>query len=96
MGFAIAVGASGACVLPFAVGALAQARGFWVLMPVVLCMLVLDGLVWASLPKAEGEGGKWSWTARWLCRGKNVSDTQVRETGRPPLSTCGNLETGGV
>lgn len=68
MGFAIAFGASGACLFPFAVGAIAQASGFWVLMPVVLGMLVLDGLIWASLPKAEGEGRKWKWKwpGRWL------------------------------
>ncbi|MCJ1256901.1 hypothetical protein MMC24_004726 [Lignoscripta atroalba] len=50
IGFAAAFGACGACILPFAVGAIAQAKGVQVLMPIVLAMLVADGAVWALLP----------------------------------------------
>ena len=56
IGFAAALGASGACVLPFAVGAIAQAKGVQVLMPIVLVMLVVDVAVWALLPGAGLQG----------------------------------------
>ncbi len=36
--------------MPFAVGAIAQARGVWVLMPIVLAMLVVDAGIWSLLP----------------------------------------------
>ncbi|KAL9607933.1 MAG: hypothetical protein Q9167_007203 [Letrouitia subvulpina] len=55
IGFAAALGAAGACVLPFAVGAIAQAKGVQVLMPIVLAMLVMDAAVWASLPGLKKE-----------------------------------------
>ena len=51
IGFAAAFGASGACALPFAVGAIAQARGVWVLMPIILAMLVTDLGIWLCIPK---------------------------------------------
>ncbi|KKY25005.1 putative mfs transporter [Phaeomoniella chlamydospora] len=51
IGFAAAMGASGACALPFAVGAVAQKAGVWVLMPIVLGMLVLDLGVWLLIPR---------------------------------------------
>ena len=51
IGFAAAVGAAGACVLPFAVGAIAQVKGVQVLMPIVLAMLVADAATWAFLPR---------------------------------------------
>ena len=54
IGFAAAFGAAGACVLPFAVGGIAQAKGVQVLMPIVLAMLVLDGGIWALLPSLKG------------------------------------------
>ena len=54
IGFAAAFGAAGACVLPFAVGGIAQAKGVQVLMPIVLAMLVLDGGIWALLPRLKG------------------------------------------
>ena len=60
IGFAAALGAAGACVLPFAVGAIAQAKGVQVLMPIVLAMLVADAVVWAFLPRLR-KGG---WDAR--------------------------------
>lgn len=53
MGFAAAFGATGACVIPFAVGAIAQAKGVQVLMPIVLAFLIADGAVWALLPSLK-------------------------------------------
>lgn len=51
VGFAAAVGASGATVLPFAVGAIANSRGVQVLQPVVLALLATILLIWLLLPK---------------------------------------------
>ena len=56
IGFAAAFGASGACALPFAIGAIAQAKGVWVLMPVTLAMVIVDMGIWLlipTLPKAR-------------------------------------------
>lgn len=51
VGFAAAFGASGACILPFAVGAIAQAKGVQVLQPVVLALLVVCLAVWLWIPR---------------------------------------------
>jgi len=51
VGFAAAFGASGACVLPFAVGAIANAVGVKVLQPIILAALVLCLVVWLLVPK---------------------------------------------
>ena len=67
VGFAAAVGASGATVcrpdnldqnllmtnqiLPFAVGAIANSRGVQVLQPIILALLVVITLVWLCIPK---------------------------------------------
>jgi fucose permease len=51
VGFAAAFGASGACILPFAVGAIAQAKGVQVLQPIVLAFLVVCLGVWLWIPK---------------------------------------------
>jgi fucose permease len=51
VGFAAAFGASGACVLPFAVGAIANAKGVKVLQPIILAALVLCLTVWLFIPK---------------------------------------------
>jgi len=51
IGFAAAMGASGACVLPFVVGAIANAKGVIVLQPIVLAMLVVCLVVWVWIPK---------------------------------------------
>ena len=51
VGFAAAFGASGACVLPFAVGAIANAAGVKVLQPIVLAALVVCLGVWVFIPK---------------------------------------------
>ncbi|EEQ88899.2 MFS transporter [Blastomyces dermatitidis ER-3] len=50
IGFAAALGASGATILPFAVGAIAQVKGVQVLQPIVLAMLVVDAGIWLCLP----------------------------------------------
>ncbi|MCJ1363620.1 hypothetical protein MMC16_002727 [Acarospora aff. strigata] len=55
IGFAAAFGSGGACVLPFAVGAIAQAKGVQVLQPIVLSMLVVCAALWATLPRMPRE-----------------------------------------
>ena len=54
-GVVIAVNCSaiGSCVLPFVVGAIAQAKGVQVLMPSVLAFLGAGALVWALLPSLK-------------------------------------------
>ncbi len=57
IGFAAAFGGGGAAVLPFAVGAIAQAKGVQVLQPIVLAFLALILGLWSLLPggfKKEG------------------------------------------
>lgn len=51
IGFAAAFGGGGAAVLPFAVGAIAQAKGVGVLQPIILALLVVLLLLWLALPK---------------------------------------------
>lgn len=51
IGFAAAFGGSGAAVLPFAVGAIAQAEGVQVLQPIILAILGVLFLIWLGLPK---------------------------------------------
>lgn len=51
VGFAAAFGASGACIFPFAVGAIAQAKGVQVLQPIILALLVVSLGVWLLIPK---------------------------------------------
>ncbi|KAI8955356.1 major facilitator superfamily domain-containing protein [Xylaria longipes] len=51
IGFAAAFGGSGAALLPFAVGAIAQAKGVQVLQPIILALLAAILLVWCGLPK---------------------------------------------
>ncbi|KAI0390232.1 putative MFS transporter [Xylariaceae sp. FL0594] len=53
IGFAAAFGGSGAAFLPFAVGAIAQAKGVQVLQPIILALLASIFLVWCCLPKIE-------------------------------------------
>lgn len=50
IGFTVAFGGSGAAVLPFAVGAIAQAKGVSVLQPIVLALLAVLLALWLSLP----------------------------------------------
>lgn len=51
IGFSAAFGGGGAAVLPFAVGAVAQARGPGTLQPIVLSLLVVLLAIWLLLPK---------------------------------------------
>ena len=51
VGFAAALGASGACVFPFAVGAIANKKGVKVLEPIILAMLVACLGVWLCIPR---------------------------------------------
>jgi fucose permease len=50
IGFVAAFGSSGAAVFPFAVGAIAQARGVWVLQPFALALIAVIFVVWIALP----------------------------------------------
>ncbi|KAF2661369.1 MFS general substrate transporter [Lophiostoma macrostomum CBS 122681] len=51
IGFAAAFGSSGAAIFPFAVGAIAQAKGVQVLQPIILALLVVVMGLWLSLPR---------------------------------------------
>ena len=51
LGFAAAIGGGGAAVLPFAVGAIANARGVQTLQPIVLALLALMLGIWLLLPR---------------------------------------------
>ena len=51
IGFAAAFGGSGGAIFPFAVGAIAQAKGVQVLQPIVLALLVVIWLLWLCLPR---------------------------------------------
>lgn len=51
IGFAAAFGGSGGALFPFAVGALAQAKGVQVLQPIILALLAAIWLVWLGLPR---------------------------------------------
>lgn len=53
IGFAAAFGGSGGAVLPFATGALAQAKGVGVLQPIVLALLCVTWGLWVGLPRIE-------------------------------------------
>ncbi|KAJ5722743.1 hypothetical protein N7488_000778 [Penicillium malachiteum] len=51
IGFAAAFGGSGAAILPFAVGALAQAKGVSVLQPFIIALSGAIFLAWMGLPR---------------------------------------------
>ncbi|KAK9425217.1 putative Major facilitator superfamily (MFS) profile domain-containing protein [Seiridium unicorne] len=55
IGFAAAFGSSGAAILPFAVGAIAQAKGVQVLQPIILALLAAIFVLWLGLPKFGGK-----------------------------------------
>jgi fucose permease len=50
IGFAAAFGGGGAALLPFAVGAIAQAKGVQVLQPIALALFVAILALWCTLP----------------------------------------------
>lgn len=52
IGFSMAFGGSGGAIFPFAVGAIAQAKGVQVLQPFVLALLAACLMLWLALPKA--------------------------------------------
>lgn len=51
IGFAAAFGGSGGALFPYAVGAIAQAKGVKVLQPIVLALLAVIWLLWLMLPR---------------------------------------------
>lgn len=51
IGFAAALGGAGAAVFPFAVGAIAQAKGVQVLQPFALALLIAVFGAWVLLPR---------------------------------------------
>ncbi|KAI1763868.1 MFS general substrate transporter [Hypoxylon sp. FL1150] len=51
IGFAAAFGSSGAAVLPFVVGLIAQAQGVQVLQPIILALLGVILMFWCGLPR---------------------------------------------
>lgn len=53
IGFAVAFSGGGAAILPFGIGALAQAKGVSVLPPVILTMLVTILILWICLPRLD-------------------------------------------
>lgn len=53
IGFAAAFGGSGAAILPFATGAIAQAKGVQVLQPIILALLVVIFGLWICLPRFD-------------------------------------------
>ncbi|OQE28360.1 hypothetical protein PENSTE_c003G06133 [Penicillium steckii] len=55
IGFAAAFGGSGAAILPFAVGALAQAKGVRVLQPFIIALSGAIFLAWLGLPRVKKE-----------------------------------------
>ncbi|KAJ5414740.1 hypothetical protein N7509_001367 [Penicillium cosmopolitanum] len=55
IGFAAAFGGSGAAILPFAVGALAQAKGVQVLQPFIIALSGAIFLMWLGLPRVSKE-----------------------------------------
>ncbi|KAI0016276.1 tRNA wybutosine-synthesizing protein [Xylariomycetidae sp. FL0641] len=57
IGFAAAFGGGGAAVFPFAIGAIAESRGVWVLQPIILAILVFILLIWSCLPGGLKPGG---------------------------------------
>lgn len=53
IGFAAAFGGSGAAILPFAVGALAQVKGVQVLQPFIIGLSGAIFLAWIGLPRVS-------------------------------------------
>jgi fucose permease len=51
IGFATAIGGSGSAALPFAVGAIAQAKGVKTLQPIILACCVVMLIVWLFLQR---------------------------------------------
>ncbi|KAK9246474.1 major facilitator superfamily domain-containing protein [Lipomyces tetrasporus] len=58
IGFAASIGGGGAAVFPFITGAMAQAKGAWVLQPLVVALIGAMILIWITIPTVE-ETGLW-------------------------------------
>lgn len=56
IGFAAAFSGSGSAILPFAVGALAQAKGLRVLQPFIIALSGAIFLAWVGLPRVSKVG----------------------------------------
>lgn len=54
MGFAMALGGTGGTIFPFGIGALAEARGVWVMQPFMLGLLVVLAVTWLLYPRVPG------------------------------------------
>jgi fucose permease len=57
IGFAAAFGGGGAAIIPFAVGAIAQAKGVAVLQPIVVAILIFILISWLMMPGGFKRGG---------------------------------------
>lgn len=55
VGFASAFGGSGAAILPFAVGAIANHAGVQALQPIILAFLAAIFLIWLGLPRMQSK-----------------------------------------
>lgn len=55
IGFATAFGGSGGAILPFAIGAIAEAKGVQTLQPIVLAICVVLGGLWMLLSRKRKE-----------------------------------------
>lgn len=51
IGFAAAFGGSGGAIFPYAVGAIAQAKGVQVLQPIILALMAVIWCLWVMLPR---------------------------------------------
>lgn len=51
MGFAMAMGGTGGTVFPFAIGAIAEGSGVWVLQPFVLGLFIVLSVTWFFYPR---------------------------------------------
>ena len=51
MGFAMAMGGTGGTIFPFAIGAIAEGSGVWVLQPFVLALFVVLAVTWFFYPR---------------------------------------------
>ena len=53
LGAATAIAGVGGAGVPFAVGAIAEAKGVWVLQPIILALLAVITLLWLALPRVK-------------------------------------------
>lgn len=53
LGAATAVAGVGGAAIPFAVGAIAQRKGVWVLQPIVLALVMVLIVLWLCLPRIQ-------------------------------------------